>query len=192
MQAHMSGQISGQVPNQVGGQLPGLPQQNGGSLSNQMQNFGAHRNTPNMDPELVNARNNMHRKIYSYLMQRQQHVPEVPSKTILDIVRRLEENLYRIASTKEEYMSMDTLESRLHGLIKTLPMSNPNQQQYAHQANSSAHVGTMIPTPGLPHSGNSSMNITSSVDTSMTPTNGGNNIATGNTVSVKAAQEENS
>lgn len=63
IQAHMSGQISGQVPNQAGVQLPGLPQQNGSSIPSQVQNLGAHRNTGNMDPDLVRARKNMQIKM---------------------------------------------------------------------------------------------------------------------------------
>ena len=63
MQAHLSGQISGQIPNQAGTQLPGVPQQNGSSLSNQIQNLGGYLNMPNMDPELVKARKFMQEKM---------------------------------------------------------------------------------------------------------------------------------
>lgn len=56
VQAHMSGQISGQIRNQAGTQLPGLPQQNGHPLSNQIQNLGDHGNTPNMGTEFAKAR----------------------------------------------------------------------------------------------------------------------------------------
>ena len=63
MQAHLSGQISGQIPNQAGTQLPGVPQQNGSSLSNPIQNLGGYLNTQNMDPELVKARKFMQEKM---------------------------------------------------------------------------------------------------------------------------------
>lgn len=56
VQTHMSGQIPGQIPNQAGTQLPGLPQQNGLSLSNQIQNLGDHGNTLNMETEFAKAR----------------------------------------------------------------------------------------------------------------------------------------
>ncbi|XP_052177038.1 histone acetyltransferase HAC1-like [Diospyros lotus] len=181
LQAHMSGQISGQVPNQIGSQLPGLSQQNGSSISNQI---GGHRNTLIMDIELAKARRFMQEKIYEYLMQRQQG-HEIQTNRILDIVRRLDDILLRNAASKEEYINLETLENRLHGLIKRLPMSNHNQQ-YPQVVNSSSSIGTMIPTPGMQHGGNSSMMVTSSMDTSLLAASGGNNIApaTGNAGSV--------
>ncbi|GFZ04424.1 hypothetical protein Acr_16g0010480 [Actinidia rufa] len=63
IQAHVSRQISGQIPNQAGTQLPGVPQQNGSSLSNQIQHLGGYPNTPNMEPELVKARKFMQEKM---------------------------------------------------------------------------------------------------------------------------------
>ena len=48
-------------------------------------------------------------------------------------------------------MNLDTLESRLHQLIKRSHM-NP-RTQYPQLVNSSSPVGTMIPTPGMSHSG---------------------------------------
>ena len=62
-------------------------------------------------------------------------------------------------------MNLDTLESRLHQLIKRSHM-NP-RAQYPQLVNSSSPVGTMIPTPGMSHSGNSTMIVASSVDASM-------------------------
>ncbi|XP_057503767.1 histone acetyltransferase HAC1-like [Actinidia eriantha] len=178
MQAHLSGQISGQIPNQAGTQLPGVPQQNGSSLSNPIQNLGGYLNTPNMDPELVKARKFMQEKIYAFLMQRQQQAHDIQPKRVLDIVRRLDEGLFRNAATKEEYVNLETLENRLHVLIKRLPMSNHNQQ-YPQLVNSSSPIGTMIPTPGIPHSGNASIMVTSSADTSMIAAGGGKSMAPG-------------
>ena len=71
-------------------------------------------------------------------------------------------------------MNQATLESRLHVLIKRLPMSNHNQQ-FSH-ANSSPSIGTMIPTPGLQQSGSSNINETQSVDSSLMVNNSSNTI----------------
>ena len=67
---------------------------------------------------------------------------------------------------QEDYANLDTLESRLHGLIKDLPLSSHNQQ-FPQAVNSSSTISTMIPTPGMSHSGTSNLMVTSSVDTSM-------------------------
>nr|GMD86545.1 histone acetyltransferase HAC1-like isoform X1 [Ipomoea batatas] len=174
LQAHISGQISGQVPNQSGTSLPGLSQQNGNPLSTQMQNPSVHRNIPNMDTETYKARKFITEKIYGFLMQRQQ-AQEIPSKRVLDIVKRLEEALFKSASSKEEYMNLGTLESRLHILIKRLP--NNQNPQFSH-VNSSSSIGTMIPTPGMPQSGNSTLIGSSSVDNSIMAGNPGSTITT--------------
>ena len=63
-------------------------------------------------------------------------------------------------------------------MIKRLPMSNHNQQ-YPQLVNSSSPIGTMIPTPGIPHSGNASIMVTSSADTSMIAAGGGKSMASG-------------
>ncbi|XP_070044184.1 histone acetyltransferase HAC1 isoform X2 [Nicotiana tomentosiformis] len=161
---HMSGQISGQVPNQSGTSLPGLPQQSGNPFSMQMQNPIIHNNMPNMEPEFSKARIFISNKIYEYLMQRQQ-AHEKPPKKVMDIVKRLEEGLFKSASTKEEYLNLNTLENRLHGLIKGLRMNNHNQR--VSRVNSSGPIGTMIPTPGMAQGVNSALIGTSSFDSSM-------------------------
>ncbi|KAH0694953.1 hypothetical protein KY285_022050 [Solanum tuberosum] len=166
----MSGQISGQVPNQSGTSLPGLPQQNGNPSPTQMQNPSVHRTIPNMESELVRVRRSISRKIYDYLIRRQQQqqqqIQEMQHQRIVDLVKRLEESLFKSASTKEEYMDLSTLENRLLSVIKRLPRNN-HSQQFSH-INSSASIGTMIPTPGMPRSLNASLIGTSSVDSSVT------------------------
>lgn len=57
-------------------------------------------------------------------------------------------------------MNMNTLEVRLHGLIKRPSLTNRNPVN----PNS---MTTMIPTPGLSHNGSSTMMATSSVDAPM-------------------------
>ncbi|XP_041993382.1 histone acetyltransferase HAC1-like isoform X2 [Salvia splendens] len=163
LQTH-TGQISGQIPNQAGTMLPGLPQQNGNPMVSQMQNSNVHRNVPNMDPETIKRRKYMQEKIWNFLMQRRQQSPEVPNRRMVDIVKRLEDGLFRNATTMEEYLNLETLERRLHILIKRFPTSNHNQQ--LSHANSSPSVGTMIPTPGFQQTGNSSFVGTSLVDNS--------------------------
>ncbi|KAM3339045.1 histone acetyltransferase HAC1 isoform X1 [Capsicum galapagoense] len=161
---HTSGQISGQVPNQSGTSLPGLPQQNGNPSSMQMQNPVVHRTMPNMESELLRVRRYISRKIYEYLMRRQQQqAQEMQPQRVVDLVKRLEESLFKSASTKEEYMDLSTLENRLLSVIRRLPRNNHSQH-----INSSVSIGTMIPTPGMPRSLNSSLIGTSSVDSSAT------------------------
>ncbi|XP_021819938.1 histone acetyltransferase HAC1-like isoform X2 [Prunus avium] len=91
-----------------------------------------------------------------------------------EIVKKLDEGLLRNAHTKDDYMNMETLESRLHNLIKR-PQNQ--SQQYQQLVNSSSPIGTMIPTPGMSHNGNSNMMVTSSVDASMNTTRGSTSIA---------------
>ncbi|CAA2981094.1 histone acetyltransferase HAC1-like isoform X1 [Olea europaea subsp. europaea] len=169
---HLSGQISGQALNQAGTSVPGMAQQNGNSLPGQMQNPNIHRGVPYMDPEFVKARRYMMEKILKFLNQRWLHSHEIPPKKMMDLVRRLEEGLVKSASSKDEYLNQATLENRLHILTKRLPMSNQNQQ--FSRANTSASVGTMIPTPGLMQTGNSSLIGTSSFDSSVIANNNSN------------------
>ncbi|CAH9088346.1 unnamed protein product [Cuscuta europaea] len=172
LQAHISGQISGQVPNQGGASLQGLSQQNGNPLSNQMQNTSLHRNMANIDPDIYKARRFISEKIYGYLMQRQQ-AHEISPKKMVDIVKRLEEALYKRATSKEEYLNLGSLESRLHFLIKQIP--NNHNARFSH-VNSSSSIGTMIPTPGMHQSGNSTLIGSSSVDSSSIAGNPGGTI----------------
>ncbi|KAM0063020.1 putative histone acetyltransferase chromatin regulator PHD family [Helianthus debilis subsp. tardiflorus] len=165
---HMSGQFSGQVPNQSGTSLSAVPHQ-----QNIMQNSGGQRNTLNMEPGLANVRRFIQEKIYDFLMRRPQ-TQEINPKKMFDIVRRLEEGLFKTATTKEEYMNVETLENRLHVLIKRLPFSSHNQQ-YQQQGNTSVPMGTMIPNPGMPQTGNSSIMVPSSMDTMVLPA-----VSTGN------------
>ncbi|XP_077223066.1 histone acetyltransferase HAC1-like isoform X2 [Tasmannia lanceolata] len=178
VQAHMSGQISGQVPNQAGPQLPSLPQQNGNSLPSQIQNLGF-RSTSNMDQELQMVRGIMRERIFQFFQRRQ---PSHESKHKLrDFVPRLEECLFKSATSKEEYMDLNTLEQRLLTLIRRIP-SNNHRQKMPNIMSSSSSVGTMIPTPGMPQSGTVRSGDTSMSDSSMVPNtvNAGNLLPTSN------------
>ncbi|KAJ8751197.1 hypothetical protein K2173_016378 [Erythroxylum novogranatense] len=166
VQAQMSGQISGQVPNQ-------LSQQNGNNLPTpQMQNLasGGGGAAPNsifgMDPELHRARIFMRDQIFGIILQRQAHpVGEPQKQKYKDIAKRLEDGLFKAAQTKEDYINMNTLESRLSALLKRAPANNNNQRNLQ-LVNPSSSIGTMIPTPGMSHSGNSNL-MASSVNTMM-------------------------
>ena len=143
--------MSGQVPNQAGSSLP-----------SQIQNLDAHHNT----------RKSMQLKIYEYITQRQSSPHDLQPKKVADIVRRLDDVLFRShLPTKEDYANLDTLESRLHGSIKSLPLSSHNQQ-FPQVVNSSSAMSTMIPTPGM-----SNLMVTSSADTSMIAASACNSIA---------------
>ncbi|KAL3624661.1 hypothetical protein CASFOL_031329 [Castilleja foliolosa] len=172
LQMHHSGQMSGQVPNQSGTMLPGLQQQNGIPVPGQMQNTSIHRGVPNMDSEYAKTRRYMQEKIWEFLMHRRPQSQEAPSKKIIDLVKRLEDALFKSASTTDEYLNLATLEKRLHVLIKGLPMNNRSQQQFSHV--NSSPIGTVIPTSGLQQTGNSSLAGTQSVDSSVAANNGSN------------------
>ncbi|KAH6763618.1 histone acetyltransferase of the CBP family 12 [Perilla frutescens var. frutescens] len=198
MQTHHSGQFTGQVPNQAGTMLPGLPQENG-NMPNQMQNPNMHRSNPNMDPEYMNTRRFMQKKIWEFLMQRRQQSHEVSNKKMIDLVKRLEEALFKSARTTDEYLNLATLENRLQILIKRLPMSNHNQQ-FSH-ASSSPSMGTMIPTPGLQQSGNSNITGAQSVDSlvmvsnsssTIGPSNSGNFMPTGSGGALSGGYQQSS
>ncbi|KAI9377204.1 hypothetical protein POPTR_019G036800v4 [Populus trichocarpa] len=179
VQAHLSGQISGQVQNQL------QPQQNG---NQQMQNLsapttggvaaaGAHSvNVYNAEPELHRYRWLMQQKIFSIILQKQsQPVGDQQKQRFKEFAKRLEEGLFKAAQTKDDYLNMNTLESRLSSLLKR-PPANSQNQRHPQLVNSSSSIGTMIPTPGMSNSGNSNM-MTSSVDTMMISSSGCDSIA---------------
>ncbi|KAL0550652.1 hypothetical protein IC582_015174 [Cucumis melo] len=117
-----------------------------------------------MDSELYKARVFIQEKIFEILLQRHQRpIDDLQRLRFKDIVKRLEEGLFKTALTKDDYMNLDTLESRLHSLIKRSPMNNQNQQ-YQQVVSSSSALSQMIPTPGMAHSGNSKMMVASSDD----------------------------
>ncbi|OWM69462.1 histone acetyltransferase HAC1-like isoform X2 [Punica granatum] len=162
VQAHMSGQVPGHVPNQTAAQVP---QRNGNPSPYPVQSIGPAVGAPstmNMDPELLKARGYMQEKIFMFLVKRQQQQPinEAQLQKFKDIVKRLEEGLFKLARTQEEYMNLATLESRLHNLLR----------RSRHPPASSA-MSTMIPTPGMQHAGNSNVTVTSSLDATANATN---------------------
>ncbi|KAL5554753.1 hypothetical protein UlMin_042154, partial [Ulmus minor] len=154
-------------------QLPVMSQQNGNALPQMLNLSGSSRP---MDPDFVRARHFMQDKIFDIIQQKQQPQDDAQRKKFRDIVRRLDDGLFRNATSKEEYTNLDTLESRLHLLIKRPSLTNQNQR-YPHMVNNNSAIGAMIPTPGMSNSGNSNMMVTGSTDSSMVPTTGSNSIA---------------
>ncbi|KAL4566216.1 hypothetical protein LXL04_030328 [Taraxacum kok-saghyz] len=144
LQTQMAGQFSRQVPNQSGTSLPIQQQQQ----QNMMHNSESSHASLTMETGFDKARRFILDRIYEFLMQRQQ-AREIPPNNVSDIVRRLEEGLFKSATSKEEYMNLDTLEKRLHLLIRR-PAQRYQQQQQQQQMNASTN--TMIPTPGVPQS----------------------------------------
>ncbi|KAL2321413.1 hypothetical protein Fmac_025792 [Flemingia macrophylla] len=177
LQAHIPGEMSGQVPNQAGPQLSGLTSLNGNALPHQMPPLGGvPRSTINMDPEFLRSRTFIQEKIFDMLLQRQQQPDtDLQRRKLKDLAKRLEEGMLKAALSKEDYMNLDTLESRLSNFLRRASMNNHNQQ-YPQLVNSSP-IGTMIPTPGMSHVPNSSMMVASSMDASMISASGGNSIA---------------
>ncbi|GAB2268624.1 hypothetical protein Dimus_003577 [Dionaea muscipula] len=159
VQAHISGQISGQVTNQGGAQFHGISQQNGNPVQPHLQNLGGQRNTLVMDSD-VKLRRFMQEKILEFLLQKQGQFTGLPREKIIDIVKRLEYSLYKSAASKEEYVNLATLETRLVTMIRRSRMENQTAQN-SYLVNSSPY-GAMIPTPGIPHNNNSNMVISSS------------------------------
>ncbi|KAK1317719.1 Histone acetyltransferase HAC1 [Acorus calamus] len=160
----MSGQISGQVPNQPGRQLSGLSQQNGNSVPSQLQNPGLLRNSSIMDSD-IDKRRLMRTKL-AQLFQNQQQQGVDWQQRLPELVRRLDDMLYREARTEEEYMNINTLQERVKAVVKS--MQNPNHNApYAHHASSTSSISTMIPTPGISQTGNPNLTVSSSMDNPM-------------------------
>ncbi|KAF7846820.1 hypothetical protein BT93_L3699 [Corymbia citriodora subsp. variegata] len=163
----------GHVSSGTGTQLPGVSPQSGNIAPNIVAAAsGATHDAFGMYMDLLKARNYMQEKIFVLLVQRHQQ-PIDDCWKLKDIVRRLEDGLFRSAHSKDEFMNLGTLESRLLSLIKR---PSPNNQNPVNPNS----MTMMIPTPGLSHNGSSTMIATSSVaaplsnmagSSSMQPTN---------------------
>ncbi|TYI77377.1 hypothetical protein E1A91_D06G138300v1 [Gossypium mustelinum] len=163
VQSHMSGQISGQFSNQGG-----LPQQNGNPLqSAQVQNLGVAgvvsagaivgaggppQNTLNMVPDIIRTREYMQGQITDFLKSRYQRpITETSMLKLRDFARQLEEGLFKIARTKDDYTNLSTLEHRLQILMRG--SRNAHNQRRPQLVNSTSAPVGMIPTPGNIHNG---------------------------------------
>ncbi|CAN6475708.1 unnamed protein product [Victoria cruziana] len=187
MQAHLAGQVSGQLTTQAGPQVPVLSQQNVNSLPSQMQNLGNLRSWQ-MEPDVESIRSCVIQEIVNFL-RRQPHAAEFGPK-LPDVARRLEQGLFKNASSKEEYMDTSTLQRRLASFMSRISSSNHNQQLRLRHYSSSS-IGTMIPTPGMPQSGNANPSV-SSVGNSMISSSSAaslvaNSVGTGNLLSTNGS-----
>lgn len=161
-QADIPGHISGQVPNQAGSQLPGQTQLNVNALPAQMPSLGGSA----INTEFLRARAFIRDRIYEMLLQRHAiPVSEMQKRRIKDLSKCLEEGLLKDSLSKEDYMNLDTLQSRLTNFLRQAAMCNHNKQNP--QLVSSSPMCTMTSTPGMSHGSNSSMAVASSTDASM-------------------------
>ncbi|WOK94393.1 hypothetical protein Cni_G03095 [Canna indica] len=182
--AHLPGQISSQMSSQVSGP----PQQIGNHLASQMQNLGPRP----VHYELQDVRNTMRQKIYNIIQRsRNQPFPDEFVPRILEIVKRLEERIYKDFAPRDEYLNLasEPVENRLFPIIKNL--LNQNRQSLSHNSTAPSSVGTMIPTPGILNSGstnsaasmqpdNPTITASNSAIASQTTANTGNLISTAN------------
>lgn len=84
-----------------------------------------------MDTEFLRARAFIQEKICDVLLHRHHHQPidDIQKRRIKDLAKRLEEAMLKVASSKEDYMNLETLESRLSNFLRRATMNN-NSQQY--------------------------------------------------------------
>lgn len=83
-------------------------------------------------------------------------------------------------------MNLDTLENRLHALLKRLPQHH-QAPQHPQFVGNSAPVGTMIPTPGMQQNSNSNMMVSSAMDPSVISSGGASMPSTGRLMSTPNA-----
>lgn len=117
-------------------------------LSSQTSNLGIIRRPWHADTDIYQVR--------QYIRENILHVFHGPissewQQRLPNLVRRLEEVLFKESATKEEYMNLNTLERRLQSLMKRLLRHNNLMKRLRHN---NPPVGTMVPTPGLQQSGN--------------------------------------
>ncbi|KAI6707037.1 hypothetical protein NL676_009999 [Syzygium grande] len=120
--------MSGHVSSQSGAQLPGVSHQNGNAVPDIVAaGGGAPPAAFGADTDLLRARSYMQEKIFVLLAQRHhQPINDSQMQKLKEIVKRLEEGLFKSAHSKDEYMNLGTLESRLHSLIKRPSPDNRN------------------------------------------------------------------
>ncbi|XP_042470158.1 probable histone acetyltransferase HAC-like 1 isoform X1 [Zingiber officinale] len=134
--------ISGQVASQPSSQMPGLPQRINNSMASQMQNLDSRK----MDPEFMQLRRKMQQKIYNTLQKKNQSNDWL--RKLPEIVRHLEECMFRDNATKDEYLTlyMESNENHFFSIIKSIISS---KHRAPHQVRASSTPSMMIPTPGM-------------------------------------------
>ncbi|CAD5186956.1 unnamed protein product [Musa acuminata subsp. malaccensis] len=146
--AHLTGQISSQMSTQSSTQVSGPSQQIGNFMASQMQGLGSGP----MDSELQNGRATMQQKIYNILQRKNQAYSEEWVRRVPELVRRLEDRIFREAATREGYLNLalDPVDHRLCSIIKNVLN---NSRPLSHHITPSSAVSTMIPTPGISNNG---------------------------------------
>ncbi|RWW45646.1 hypothetical protein BHE74_00048497 [Ensete ventricosum] len=98
--------------------------------------------------------------IYNILQRKNQVYSEEWVRRVPELVRRLEDRIFREAATREVYLNLalDPVDHRLCSIIKNVLN---NSRPLSHHITSSSAVSTMIPTPGI--SNNGSINTAVSV-----------------------------
>mmetsp|Transcript_5018 Transcript_5018/g.18226 ORF Transcript_5018/g.18226 Transcript_5018/m.18226 type:complete len:1377 (+) Transcript_5018:27-4157(+) len=97
-------------------------------------------------------RKNLAQRILSLFQQRKPQVTKEWQQKLPDFVRRLEEELYRNARSKEEYTEVSTLEHRLQAVARRMVARPAPQQQPGHgqSAMSGRTSGNMVVGQGMP------------------------------------------
>ncbi|KAH7298000.1 hypothetical protein KP509_25G022700 [Ceratopteris richardii] len=145
-------QISGQSSGQTTCQITGVSNANSLPMSG-----GSHR-TWQSDSDVA-IRRNIVEKILHLFQKRKPRVSQEWQQKLPEFVKRLEESLYRDASSKEEYSDLSTLENRLFAVAKRIM---PARNMASNVAN--APASSMIPTPGatmIPIPGNEAVVVSS-------------------------------
>ncbi|KAG6522517.1 hypothetical protein ZIOFF_019657 [Zingiber officinale] len=144
--AHLRGQISNQMPAQTSSQVSVSSQQIGNLIVQPLQNLGPRH----MDTELQNGRATMQRNIYNILQKRNQSGPEWPRR-LLEVVKRIEDQIFKEIPSKEVYLNLATeaSEQHLYSMVKRVLYNSRSSNHIT----SSSSVN-MIPTPSISNSGN--------------------------------------
>lgn len=159
------------------GQVPQMANSSFNAQAQNVQSGGDHRNHP--DTEKV--RRFVQKKIYDYLILRgQQQSSDLSAKRMIDLTRLLEKALFNAASTLDEYMNQDSLETRLLFYLKQLRntqnqrllqqqqmnsgLANQNQQVMQQQQVNSG-FGNMNQNQQFVQHGNSSGNLSTMIPT---------------------------
>ncbi|XP_057454308.1 histone acetyltransferase HAC1 [Lotus japonicus] len=122
MKIEVPRKTSGQGSDQAGSQMPVPNQMNGNALP-LMANA-------TMDPELLEIRSLILEKIHSTLLERcPRPISEEKRRMLKNLAIRLEAGLVKDASSRAEYVNLDTVESRLTDLIRRASQ-NDRYQQY--------------------------------------------------------------
>lgn len=105
-----------------------VTQMSNSSYNGQAQNVQGSGDHHRNHPDAERVRKFVQKKIYDYLIVRgQQQSSDLSRQRMIDLTRLLDKALFSAASTLDEYMNIDTLETRLMFYLKQL-RNNQNQR----------------------------------------------------------------